>query len=212
VPENSSEAQKMAAAQTAGQSIGTNNLMVHSGSTPAFIAPPDGPARTYAETIAEVKAEIDEVGLNVATVNQQESGIAMRMRFQALNGELSAFALRLEDFERRAWALSQRWLGMTQAPTVQWPRDFNIADVELELKVLADMVAGGMPEEVIAEQRKRVVSLQFAGLDPERKEELLQAIEERALEPPPSGNVVALRPDPNAPVRESLIRMANGGA
>lgn len=183
VPEQSTDAQKLAAAQVAGQTIGTNNLLVHSGSTPAFIAPPDGPARTYKDTIAEVRAEIDEVGLNVATVNQQESGIAMRLRFQALNGELSAFALRLEDLERRAWSLSQRWLQMQQAPSVQWPRDFNIADVEVELRVLADMVSGGMPEEVIAEQRKRIVSLQFAGLDTEDKDSLIQAINERTLEP-----------------------------
>jgi len=207
VTEESTSEQKISAAQVAGETIGTSNLMVHSGSTPAFIAPPDGPARTYKETIAEVKAEIDEVALNVSTVNAQESGIAMRMRFQALNGELASFAMRLEDLERRAWELSRRWMQMQQSPSVNWPRDFNIADVVQELKVLADMQSAGMPAEVIAEQQKRIVGLQFGSLDVQRKDELIAAINERTLEPPPSGdNVVPLRPDPNAEVRGAIVR------
>lgn len=212
VPDESTDAQKLAAAQVAGQSIGTNNLMVHSGDTPAFIAPPDGPARVYLDRIARLEAKIDEVGLNVATVNAQESGIAMQMRFQAINGELSRFSLRMEDLERRAWDLSRKWLGMTQAPTVVWPRDFNLADVEQEMKILAEMTTSGMPAEVIAEQQKRIVTLQFPGLDEAGKDAMLTAIDERAMEPPPPGNVVPLRPDPNAPVREAIVRMANGGA
>ena len=70
----------------------------------------------------------------------------------------------------------------------------------------------GMPAEVIAEQQKRIVTLQFPGLDEAGKDAMLTAIDERAMEPPPPGNVVPLRPDPNAPVREAIVRMANGGA
>ena len=184
VPNESTDAQKIAAAQVAGETIGTNNLMVHGGSTPAFIAPPDGPARIYLDRINGLRAEIDEVGLNVATVNQQESGIAMQMRFQAINGELAKFSGRMEDLERRAWDLSRRWLGMTMAPATAWPRDFNIAEVETELRILADMVSAGMPDAVIAEQQKRVVSLQFPGLEQERQDELTQAIDERLLQAP----------------------------
>lgn len=212
VPSESTEAQKLTAAQTAGQSIGTNNLMVHSGNTPAFIAPPDGPARVYLDRIARLEKGIDEVGLNVATVNTQESGIAMQMRFQAINGELSRFALRMQDLESRAWELSRKWLGMQQAPKAQWPRDFNLADVEFELKILADMQAAGMPAEVIAEQQKRIVTLQFAALDPAQQEALAQAITERTLEPQPGGgNVVPLRPDPDAGLREALEQRLRSG-
>lgn len=211
VPEESTDAQKLSAAQVAGQSIGTSNLMVHSGSTPAFIAPPDGPARVYLDRIKRLESKIDEVGLNVATVNAQESGIAMQMRFQAINGELSRFSLRMEDLERRAWDLCRRWLSMQQAPSVQWPRDFNIADVEHELKILADMQAAGMPAEVIAEQQKRIVTLQFAGLDTADKDALTAAIDERPLEPEGSGNVVPLRPDPDAGLRDALEQRLRSG-
>ncbi len=184
VPEGSTDSQKIAAAQVAGETIGTSNLMVHSGSTPAFIAPPDGPARIYLDRIKALQSIIDEIGLNVATVNTQESGIAMQLRFQAINGELSKFAGRMEDLERRAWELSRRWLGMTQTPDVEWPRDFNLSDVQAELKILADMQATGMPAIVIAEQQKRISALQFAGLDQESQDEIASAIDEPRLEPP----------------------------
>jgi hypothetical protein len=211
VPSESTDAQKLAAAKVAGETIGTNNLMVHGGSTPAFIAPPDGPARIYLDRIAGLRAEIDEVGLNVATINQQESGIAMQMRFQAINGELAKFSSRMEDLERRAWELSRRWLGMTMAPTTTWPRDFNIAEVETELRILADMQSAGMPAAVIAEQQKRVVGLQFPGLGQVESDELTTAIDEALLQPDPSGNVVPIRPDPNAPVRDAIVRALGNG-
>ncbi|MEO5742284.1 MAG: hypothetical protein ABIS29_16985, partial [Vicinamibacterales bacterium] len=164
VPDGSTDAQKLEAARVAGETIGTNNLMVHSGSTPAFIAPPDGPARIYIDRIEQMRAQINEIGLNVATVNQQESGIAMQMRFQSINAELSRFSARMEDFERRAWELCKRWLGMTQAPDIQWPRDFNLADIGQELKVLTDMQSTAMPVQVLVEQQKRIVAVQFGGL------------------------------------------------
>ena len=214
VPDGSTDEQKMSAAKVAGETIGTSNLMVHSGSTPAFIAPPDGPARVYLDRIAGLQRQIDEIGLNVATVGQQESGFAMRMRFQAINGELSSFAERMEDFERRAWELSRRWLKMTQSPEVRWGRDYNIADVTTELQILAEMQTTNMPIEAVTEQQKRIVAVQFAGLPPERMDEMMTAIDERMLEPELPDNVVPLRPDPNAEVRAAIVQSlgAAGGA
>jgi len=182
VPENSTEAQKLAAAQTVGQTIGTSNLMVHSGSTPAFIAPDSGPADTYLKRIDKIREQIGEIGLNVATINQQESGVAMQMRFASINAELSSFSGRMEDLERRAWELSRQWLGMTQAPDTQWPRDFNLADVESELRILTEMQGAAMPDAVIAEQSKRITSIQFSGLDQERQDAISAAIDERLLQ------------------------------
>ena len=67
--------------------------------------------------IDKLRDQIQEIGLNVATVNQQESGIAMQMRFQAINAELASFSARMEDLERRAWNLSRKWLGMSSGPS-----------------------------------------------------------------------------------------------
>lgn len=210
VPQESTDEQKLGAAKIAGETIGTSNLLVHSGSAPAFIAPPDGPARIYLDRIAQIERKIAEISLDVATVQTAESGLAMRMRFAAVNGELARFASRMEDLERRAWDLSARWLGLSAAPTVQWSRDYNLADVQAELDILANMRSTAMPDQVIAEQQKRVVSIQFAGLEQEEVDEMTSSIDERLLEPETDENVIPLRPDPNAPVRDAILRLANG--
>lgn len=182
VPDGSTDEQKIAAARTVGQTIGTANLMVHSGSTPSFIAPDSGPATTYITRIDKLRDQINEIGLSVATINQQESGVAMQMRFASINAELVGFSSLMENLERRAWEISRQWLGMTTAPTVQWPRDFNLADVESELRILTEMQGAAMPVEVVAEQSKRIASIQFAGIDQEQQDAISTAIDERLLE------------------------------
>lgn len=163
VPEGSSNEQKLETAKLVGQTIGTDNLLVHSGQTPAFIAPPDGPARIYMDRIADINRRIDDLGLAVASPSQRESGISMQMRFHQINAAVSKFAERMEDLERRMWELCRRWLKMSTAPTTAWSRNFQIADIANEMGILADMQKTAMPTEVIAEQEKRIVGLQFAG-------------------------------------------------
>jgi len=97
VAEGSTNEQKLESAKVIGQTIGTSNLMVHSGQTPAFIAPPSGPADTYITVIDKLRQLIDDIGLAVASPNQQESGISMQMRFHSINAALARFAERMED-------------------------------------------------------------------------------------------------------------------
>jgi hypothetical protein len=182
VPDNATETAKINAAQTAGETISTSNLLMYTGSAPAFVAPSNGPAEAYAARIASIREQVNEIGLNVATVNAQESGIAMQMRFAQINGELARFAAGMEDLERRAWHLTKMWLGMQTAAEVSWPRDFNLADITAELQILAEMRANNMPTEAIAEQEKRIVNLQFASLPDDEKAQMVQAINARMNE------------------------------
>lgn len=163
VPEGSTSEQKLETAKVIGQTIGTNNLLVHSGQTPSFIAPPDGPAKIYMDRIADMKQRIDDLGLAVAAPSQRESGISMQMRFHQINAAVSKFSERMEDLERRMWELCRRWLKMTTAPTTSWSRNFQIADIANEMTILREMQGSAMPTEVIVEQEKRIVGLQFAG-------------------------------------------------
>lgn len=217
VPDGTTDAQKLAAAQTAGQTIGTSNLLVHSGSTPQFIAPTGVAASVYMDRIKSIHEQISRIGLDVASVNQQESGLAMQMRFQTINAELSKFAARMEDLERRAWELSRRWLRLSSVASVQWSRDYSIADVESELRILTEMQASAVPAEMIAEQQRKLVSVQFSGLDQERKDEIYRAIDERIIgaedddDDERRNNVVPLRPDPDDSVREAIVRALNNG-
>ena len=177
VPDGSSDQQKLDAAKVAGETIGVSNLLVHTGQQPAFIAPPDGPASVYMERIRDMRDQIREIGMDVADSNQSESGKAKQLRFQALNGELAKFSERMEDLERRAWDLTAKWLGMDAVPAVSWPRDFNISDVMVELEILADMRAGGMPDDVIKAQERKIIAAQFAGSDAEDMDELLASLD-----------------------------------
>lgn len=177
VPENSADEQRLEAAKTAGETISTQNLMMHSGSTPAFIAPPDGPASIYQVRIKDMRGLINDIGLEVAAPEQRESGIAMQMRFQAINAELGRFSASMEGLERRAWEMSAKWLQMDEVPETAWPRDFNIANPEQELQILRDMQETAMSQDVIVTQQKRVVAVQFSGMEMETQEDLINSLD-----------------------------------
>jgi hypothetical protein len=94
--------------------IGTSNALVTPGQVAEFIAPPDGPASIYMDAIAKLEQAIDRASLNVEipAEKQAESGIALTVRFQALNSALTSFARRMEDFERQVWEVASLWLGL----------------------------------------------------------------------------------------------------
>lgn len=191
VTDSATDDQKLAAAKIAGQTIGTQNLLVHTGNTPAFIAPPDGPAQIYTELIKDLRAQADEIGLNIKAPQSRESGIALQMRYMRLNAALGSFARRMEDFEARAWSIVQQYLGLSVSPTVNWSDDFQLADIKVELEILGSMQLSGMPQEVIAKQQQRIVSLQFPSVAPDEMDELIQSINESALEVTPSDDTTA---------------------
>lgn len=182
VPDNATEANKLEVAKTAGQTIGTNNLLIHTGTAPQYVAPPNGPATVYLDALKRIEARINEIGLDVRGTASQESGVSLQWRFAALNASLALFSERLEDLERRAWSLSAKWLGLSVAPTVSWPRDYSIADIAVELTVLQDMQANDMPQEAVALQKKRIVALQFPGLESADLDRVNQAIDSKTQE------------------------------
>lgn len=162
------------------ETISTHNMLVHAGDTPQFIAPPDGPAEIYLKVIAAMEARINDAALTVEASESQESGLALQMRFQALNSALAHFAAQLEDFERRAWALSARHMGISTPPDIEWQRNYALADIATELEILQQLQASGAPDEVVNAQMSRVVGLQFAGADIDEMTEMQEAIEQRA--------------------------------
>ncbi len=166
-------------AAAVAETIGTHNMLVHSASTPQFIAPPNGPASLYLEVVGKLEARIRDISLNVEGSQSQESGLALQMRFRALNSALTHFARRMEDFERRAWALSARYLGMKGVPKVSWARNFELSDINAELEILQQLQAAAAPEEVVSAQFARVVSMQFASASPEDMTAMQTAIASR---------------------------------
>lgn len=168
--------------QQATATIGTHSLLVHQGDRPAFIAPDSGPAQTYLACIAELQQAIDRIGMETASQpgQQQESGIARKMRFEQLNADLASFARLLQDLEMQIWELFHRALGQQNPVQVEWPTDYNLTDTAAELDILALMQGTGFPDAVQREKRRAVVLAEFDRATQETMAELMAAIDEPA--------------------------------
>ncbi len=178
----------MAFAETSAkiaETIGTQNMLMHApGGQPAFIAPPDGPAKVYGEVIAKMESLIRDSGLDVELPQGVESGLAMNLRFEALNSSLARFSKRMEQLERRVWELASRWLGIRNTVTAEWNTHFALTDDTEELNELIQMQAAAMPDEVIRAKQKALVSAMFGHMPDEELAALLDSIDEPAQEHP----------------------------
>lgn len=174
--------------------IGTHSMLIHQGDTPAFIAPDSGPAQTYMARIAALQAAIDRIGMETASQpgQQQESGVARKMRFEALNADLAGFARVLQGLETRIWHLFHFALGLRNRVEVEYPTDYNLTDSAAELDILALMQATGFESDVLREKRRSVVLSEFDRTNPNTLARLLAAIDESAqAQTLPNGLVAA---------------------
>jgi hypothetical protein len=121
-----------------GLDVSTHNALSYpkDHDRPAYIAPPSAPADTYQKEIASLEREIDRIAYDTSTSEGTESGIALQIKFQGLNGSLSNFAMRLEDLEARMFDVACRYLGLTNDVEISYPREFHIIDTEKELATL----------------------------------------------------------------------------
>jgi hypothetical protein len=162
------------------ETIGTHSMLMHPGDTPAFIAPDSGPAEVYEKKLAELQTSIRRIAMEEATESgtQAESGVARRLRFEALNADLATFAGQLQALELRMWALFHRALGTDNRVAVTWPTDFNLADVAAELDILALMQAGGFPQAVLNAKRRAIAASEFDNAPDDEKARITAAIDE----------------------------------
>lgn len=165
--------------------IGTNNMLIYEGETPSFIAPSDGPAATYDQAIERMQESIRRVGYAVDEPKSADgaSGVALTIRFQALNGVLSHFSQRMQDLEARMWQIVARYMGLREAPSVQWSHDYALADTARELEVLAAMQATGFPPLALTHQRKLIAGQLFDALEDDEMQDVMAALDEAAQEP-----------------------------
>jgi hypothetical protein len=172
----------------ASSAIGTHSMLVHAGDTPAFIAPDSGPAATYLATIEELEAAIKRIQMDDATSANNtrggsaavESGVSRRMRFESLNADLTTFAGQLQSLERRVWAMFDRALGLSKAPVIEWPSDYNLVDSLAELDILAAMRDTDFPPAALAAKRRTIAGAEFDASDDDTKAAILLAIDEQA--------------------------------
>lgn len=169
------------------QTIGTDNLLQTFPDGAAFIAPPDGPATVYLQVIAQVDALIREIALTADdhTQRQGESGVALQLRFQALNGALVLFARRMEDFERKVWDLVSLWLGIQNTAQISWGKDFSLADLKVELEIAQNMAALNAPPVYQREKLKQLIALDLSTLPDAALAEVLAGVDEMQQEVTP---------------------------
>jgi hypothetical protein len=170
-------------AAQATATVGTSSMLVHTGEMPGFIAPPDGPATVYANTIQELEEAIRRVGQDFSSQEtaQQESGVARRLRFEQLNADLANYAQGLQGLESRVWVLFHKALGTKNGTKATWPTDYNLTDTQAELDILSGMQLGGMPEQVLAQKKKAIVAAEFDNADEDDKQAMVDAIDQQAL-------------------------------
>lgn len=162
------------------QTIGTHNLLQTFPNGAEFIAPPEGPARIYLDVIQEVAALIRQTALiaDLPDSRANESGVALQLRFQSLNASLVHFARRMEDLERRMWALVGRWLGIEPDVSVTWGKDFSIADLKTEIEVAQNMAALNAPPTYQTAKLRQLIQLDLAGLPDEDLQAALAGVDE----------------------------------
>ena len=162
------------------QTIGTHNLLQTFPEGAEFIAPPEGPARVYLDVIAQVEALIRQAALmvDIPASNSQESGVALQLRFQALNASLVHFARRMEDFERRMWELVGLWLGIEPKVTVSWGKDFSLADLKTEIEVAQNLAALNAPPAYQQAKLKQLIQLDLATLAEDELSAILAQVDE----------------------------------
>lgn len=171
---------------TIAAQIGTHNMLVHGGATPAFIAPPDGPANIYLQRIDAMEKRIKDVGHFIEpSGTRAESGIALELRFQQLNSSLSHWAGRMADLELRVWNLVTRWLGLPfESVSSAWDDDYAISDITAELQKLGAMQLSGFSDATLIAKRQQIVALDLAGLPEDELSALLEAEGEASHERP----------------------------
>jgi hypothetical protein len=118
--------------------IGTNNALAfppESSHRPEFIAPDASPAATLSDTVVRLQQECYRMAgvVNVTGVRSQQSGVAKAWDFEQTNQMLSDFADRIEAVEYRLSRLFQRWIGVEFEYKLNYPSDFSVADIEMEL-------------------------------------------------------------------------------
>lgn len=145
--------------------VGVSNAILYRGERPDYVSPESTSLDVHERAIDKLEAAIQEIGYHIDLTAQAEAAAALNLRFRNLSSALTLFASRMADFERRCWWMASRWLGRNDIPEIEWPSSYDIADINGELAILQQMQLSGFAPEVIAEQQKRIIRLQFHAVE-----------------------------------------------
>lgn len=129
------------------------------GGKPEYLAPPDGPARVYMDWIGALIEKIYKLsGLEFtggAKATAGASGVALSFQFQEANNNLGSLAELCEKAERLMAKLFGLWTKReVKDLSISYPRDFNVVDLEAEVKRGLDALTMGISETFDQELKK----------------------------------------------------------
>ena len=145
-----------------GLSLSTETGLIYNsegGGKPEYLAPPDGPARVYMDWIAALIEKIYKLsGLEFTggtKATASASGVALSFQFQEANNNLSGLAELCEKAERQMAKIFGLWTQHeVEDLSVSYPRDFNVVDLEAEVKRGLDALTMGISETFDKELKK----------------------------------------------------------
>lgn len=161
--------------------ISVNNVLLYQGNKPEFISPSEANAKIYMELIQSLESKISEIGLNPINFSSRsnDSGAALKFKFESLNAMLLKISNNLEDFERRIFDCVNRWLKIKDWDfSVSYPCDFSISDLQNDIQTALAMEEFGMPISWKKSKQKELARLDLAGLDSDEMNEIYDEIEQ----------------------------------
>lgn len=167
--------------------IGTDNALSYppeSGHAPAFIVPPEAPAKVLEEIISLLQQEIYRMAVvvNVTGSAKQQSGTAKAWDYEATNQILADFADQIERAETALAHLFVKWTGVDLDYSVNYPNDFKISEIEQELNN-AEVAKGlGFGDDFNIEIFKRVLTAYLPELDADGFDKLVASYKKKQEE------------------------------
>lgn len=140
--------------------IGTDNALLFNpdgGGDPGYIAPPDGPAKTYMEAIAAALARIYQQANLEFVGGIASSGVERKYQFAQTNRSLVEMAVLCEQAEMDILSLVAAWNGEdATGQKITYARDFDLSDLPADIQEALDSQSLGCGQTFDAEIRKRV--------------------------------------------------------
>ena len=159
--------------------VSTDNCLLYYDKPPAFISPSGDSATIYMSQIEKLEGIIEQISLDPASFSTRanDSGAALKFKFENLNSQLNTFARGLENFERVLFECVFRWLGVEYDFSCAYAKDYQIDDLSSQIEIAAALKELGMPISWENAKKKELVNLDLLNIDDEQKNEIYSEID-----------------------------------
>lgn len=160
--------------------ISVDNALLYNGNEPKFISPSQDSANTYFTHISNLENMIDKISLNPVNLSTKsdDTGIALKYKFENLNSHLNALSNILEDYERKLFEVVFKYLGLEYDFNVSYPNDFQISDLSSDIINASALKDFGMPKSWERAKKKELARADLNSLDDDKIFEIFQEINE----------------------------------